>query len=231
MSDFLYDQQQMPQYLGSTGAQETRGSIGQYTPPSSQPLQQDIRGLMGQLGSDQLMAGAREYMGSVMGGAGVNPYESQAFQDYRGATMGQTRENLQGLSSTLGGSGLLRGSGSERLAGDVIGQGQRQLGEQSFAAQQAGLGRQAQIGMYAPQMAMQQYGANLQGLGAIGQLGQQDISNMFQKYGLQMGADQMINQMYGVPERGGGALDIIGGLGGAAMGVGLGLGPLGFGLF
>lgn len=210
--DLLFGRKQMPEYMGGPELQEAYGRAAAYRP-------MDYRHLMGQVGGGGLATASRDYMTSVMGGAGVNPYESEAWKQYEGATMAQTKEQLGGLASMLGGSGMLRGSGSERLAGDVIGQAQRQMGQQAFGAQQAGLGRQMQIGMFAPQMELQQQQFR-------GSLQQQNIQNQMAQMGLQGQLGGAITGAYGVPERGGGLANLagaaIGGIAGGPVGTMLG---------
>lgn len=216
--DLLFGRQQQAQYMGGPELQQAYGRAAAYRP-------MDYRHLMGQVGGGTLASASRDYMTSVMGGAGINPYESEAWKQHEAATMGQTREQLGGLASMLGGSGMLRGSGSERLAGDVIGQAQRGLAQQAFGAQQAGLGRQMQVGMFAPQMELQQQQF-------MGGLQQQDIQNQLAQMGLAGQLGGAISGAYGVPERGGGLMNLaailapiigtaIGGPAGGAVGAGI----------
>ena len=202
LQDFLYGKEQEASFQGFQGQKDVFNQAQQMQTP-------DYSSLIGSVGQGSLASGSREYLNSLMGGAGTNPYETQAFGDFRTATLNQTRQNLGSLSSTLGGSGLLRGSGAERLAGDVVGQSMNQLGAQGFQAQQAGLQRAYGAALQAPGIELAQQG--LQG-GLMGQ----GFQNQLQMTGLQGQLAQGISQQYAVPERGGGFLDVLGGAAGVA---------------
>jgi len=207
--DLLFGKQQGPQYLGGPELGESYKKMAGIEAPDYSGYQTDIRNFMGQLGGEGLTSAVKDYMTRSM--EGQNVYESDAFKKFEEATLAGTRERLGGLASQLGGSGLLRGSGSERMAGDVIGQAQQQLGQQAFTAQQAGLQRQYGMAQYIPQLQLQgtQMGAGLEQMGFAGQL-QQAMS--------QSQIAQAINEAYGYKKKSGGLLGAAGSLLGLSTG-------------
>ena len=111
----------------------------------------------------------------------ADPFSSKAWEQTKGAMMNVLGENLQGLSSQLGASGMLRGSGAERYGARVTSDVMNQLGTQALGAGLQSEGMRQQAAMFLPQMNLA-FGQGIAGLY------QQDISNMLNTYGLGMQA-------------------------------------------
>lgn len=154
-------------------------------------------------------------MGYLEGMLEQDPFSSQAFQQTQEAMMGIMGERLTGLGSQLAGQGLLRGSGAERMAGDVVTGTMTNLGTQALQAGLQSEGMRMQAAQFLPQMRMGM-GQGMMGLGQM-QTGirQSDIQNRLASLGLGMQAGLGAQQLRtSGQERGGGlwnmGMDVLG---------------------
>jgi len=156
-------------------------------------------------------------MGYLQNMMGADPFSSQAFQDTQQAMMGVMDERLTGLGSQLAGKGLLRGSGAERVAGDVIKGTMTQLGTMGLQAGMQSEGMRMQAAQFLPQMQMDQ-GRAFMGLGQLqAGMNQSNISNRLAQLGLGLQAGGLAQDLRtSGQQRGGGlwnmATDVLGGI-------------------
>jgi len=229
LADLLFGKEQKPEYLGSPETLAYVRQIQGTTPASvySEDVTGALRGAAGIYGKtpnaframdavNQPLANATNQYLSRMLNQNQNVMDTEGFQQYRQSMMSQLGQGLTAAAGQAGASGMLRGSGAERLTGRVTSDIMNQLGQQAFAAQQAGLQRQfgaaglasqRELGLRGQAFSeyMGQQGLGLQraaGMAGLGQLyaglNQQDIANLYNQQALGLQGAGLFNSSFGV---------------------------------